>query len=228
MNWIIRQIAKITLIGKLVEKLGPKVPVIFIVISLIFAAFYIPYEYENFLEFRTKYPDDKIGLILNLARPIIINLILIIFIISAFSAEKERKERIEREEAERQRKEAEALARKEEAMRKLDELKKSPVGKATGIVATKEGIGAIGGGAIGAALGGSLGVAGKIVGIGVALNGGIVLAGIGAVVGFFCIIICQIKRVGIFHEEFFAPHYTKSWSYLISKLPLYMVKNLWK
>jgi hypothetical protein len=177
MNWIIRQIAKITLIGKLVEKLGPKVPVIFIVISLIFAAFYIPYEYENFLEFRTKYPDDKIGLILNLARPIIINLILIIFIISAFSAEKERKERIER-------KEAEALARKEEAMRKLDELKKSPVGKATGIVATKEGIGAIGGGAIGAALGGSLGVAGKIVGIGVALNGGIVLAGIGAVVGF--------------------------------------------
>ena len=184
MNWIIRQIAKITLIGKLVEKLGPKVPIIFIFISLIFAAFYIPYEYENFLEFRTKYPDDKIGLILNLARPIIINLILIIFIISAFSAEKERKERIEKEEAERQRKEAEALARKEETMRKLDELKKSPVGKATGIVATKEGIGAIGGGAIGAALGGSLGVAGKIVGIGVALNGGIVLAGVGALVGF--------------------------------------------
>ena len=55
---------------------------------------------------------------------------------------------------------------------------------ATGIVTTKEGIGAIGGGAIGAALGGSLGVAGKIVGIGVALNGGIVLAGVGALVGF--------------------------------------------
>ena len=52
------------------------------------------------------------------------------------------------------------------------------------IVTTKEGIGAIGGGAIGAALGGSLGVAGKIVGIGVALNGGIVLAGVGALVGF--------------------------------------------
>tara|TARA_B110000238_G_C16078594_1_gene418335 strand:- start:154 stop:330 length:177 start_codon:yes stop_codon:yes gene_type:complete len=37
---------------------------------------------------------------------------------------------------------------------------------------------------VGAVLGGSLGVAGKIVGIGVALNGGIVLAGIGALVGF--------------------------------------------
>jgi hypothetical protein len=184
MNWIIKQIAKVTLLGKLVEKLGPKIPIIFVIISLIFAAFYIPYEYENFLEFRIKYPSDKIGLVLNLARPIIINLILIIFIISAFSAEKERKGRIEREEAERQRKEEEALVRKEETLQKLDELKKSPVGKATGIVATKESIGAIGGGAIGAALGGSLGVAGKIIGIGVALNGGIVLAGVGALVGF--------------------------------------------
>ena len=184
MNWLIRQIAKVTLIGKLVEKLGPKVPIIFIFIALIFTAFYIPYEYENFLEFKQKYPEDNIGLILNLLRPLIINIILIILVVSAFSAERERKKRIELEEVERQIKKAEALAMKQEAMRKLEELKKSPVGKATGIVTTKEGIGAIGGGAIGAALGGSLGVAGKIVGIGVALNGGIVLAGVGAVVGF--------------------------------------------
>jgi len=184
MNWLIRQIAKVTLIGKLVEKLGPKVPIIFIFIALIFTAFYIPYEYENFLEFKQKYPEDNIGLILNLLRPLIINIILIILVASAFSAERERKKRIELEEAEQQRKEAEALAMKQEAMRKLDELKRSPVGKATGVVTTKEGMGAIGGGAIGAALGGSLGVAGKIVGIGVALNGGIVLAGVGALVGF--------------------------------------------
>ena len=184
MNWLIRQIAKVTLIGKLVEKLGPKVPIIFIFIALIFTAFYIPYEYENFLEFKQKYPDDNVGLILNLLRPLIINIILIILVVSAFSAERERKKRIELEEVERQIKKAEALAMKQEAMKKLEELKKSPVGKATGIVTTKEGIGAIGGGAIGAALGGSLGVAGKIVGIGVALNGGIVLAGVGALVGF--------------------------------------------
>jgi hypothetical protein len=155
MNWLIRQIARITLIGKLVEKLGPKVPVIFIFIALIFSAFYIPYEYENFLEFKQKYPEDNIGLILNLLRPVIINIILIILVVSAFGAEKERKKRIAMEEAERQRKEAEALAMKQEAIKKLNELKKSPVGKATGIVTTKEGIGAIGGGAIGAALGGS-------------------------------------------------------------------------
>ena len=184
MNWLIRQIAKVTLIGKLVEKLGPKVPIIFIFIALIFTAFYIPYEYENFLEFKQKYPEDNVGLILNLLRPLIINIILIILVVSAFSAERERKKRIEMEEVERQIKKAEALAMKQEAMKKLEELKKSPVGKATGIVTTKEGIGAIGGGAIGAALGGSLGVAGKIVGIGVALNGGIVLAGVGALVGF--------------------------------------------
>ena len=184
MNWLIRQIAKVTLIGKLVEKLGPKVPIIFIFIALIFTAFYIPYEYENFLEFKQKYPDDSVGLILNLLRPLIINIILIILVVSAFSAERERKKRIELEEVERQIKKAEALAMKHEAMKKLEELKKSPVGKATGIVTTKEGISAIGGGAIGAALGGSLGVAGKIVGIGVALNGGIVLAGVGALVGF--------------------------------------------
>ena len=153
MNWLIRQIAKVTLIGKLVEKLGPKVPIIFIFIALIFTAFYIPYEYENFLEFKQKYPKDNIGLILNLLRPLIINIILIILVASAFSAEKERKKRIELEEAEQQRKEAEALAMKQEAMRKLDELKRSPVGKATGVVTTKEGMGAIGGGAIGAALG---------------------------------------------------------------------------
>ena len=76
MNWIIRQIARFTLLGKLVEKLGPKVPIIFILLSLIFAAFYIPYEYENILEFRQKYPNDVIGLSLNLARPSIIILIL--------------------------------------------------------------------------------------------------------------------------------------------------------
>ena len=97
--------------------------------------------------------------------------------------EKEKK-KIELEEAERLRKEAEVIAMKQEAIRKLEELKKTSVGKATEIVTTKESIGAIGGGAIGAALGGSLGVAGKIVGIGVALYGGIVLAGVGAIVGY--------------------------------------------
>ena len=185
MNWLIRQIARVTLIGKLVEKLGPKVPIIFIFLALIFAAFYIPYEYENFLEFKQKYPDNKFGLILNLLRPVIINIILLIFVASAFSAERERKKRIELEEAERKRKEAEAIAMKQEAMRKLEELKKNPVGKTAGVVINKKSIGTLGGAAIGATLGGSLGIAGKFLGAMVFINGAWVLAPVGGILGYF-------------------------------------------
>ena len=185
MNWLIRQIAKVTLIGKLVEKLGPKVPIIFIFIALIFTAFYIPYEYENFLEFKQKYPEDNFGLILNLLRPLIINIILIILVASAFSAEKERKKRIELEEAERQRKEAEAIAMKQEALRKLKELKKNPVGKTAEAVISKKSIGTLGGAAIGATLGGSLGIAGKFLGAMVFINGAWVLAPVGGLLGYY-------------------------------------------
>ena len=183
-SWILRKLAKITILGKIFEKLGPKFPIILLFIFLIFSAFYIPYEYENYLEFQDRYPNNNIGLILNLLRPVVIVLIFLIIIFSAFGIEKERKEGIEREEAELKKKEAEFLAKKASALKKIDELKRSPVGKVAGAVTAKESIGAIGGGTVGAVLGGSLGVAGKIVGIGVALNGGIVLAGIGALVGF--------------------------------------------
>ena len=183
-SWILRKLAKITILGKIFEKLGPKFPIILLFFFLIFTAFYIPYEYENYLEFQDRYPNNNIGLILNLLRPVVIVLIFLIIIFSAFGIEKERKEGIEREEAELKKKEAEFLAKKVSALKKIDELKRSPVGKVAGAVTAKESIGAIGGGTVGAVLGGSLGVAGKIVGIGVALNGGIVLAGIGALVGF--------------------------------------------
>ena len=185
MNWLFKLITKVTLIGKLVEKLGPKVPIIFIFIALIFAAFYIPYEYENILEFKQKYPEDNIGLILNYLRPLIILTILLILVISAFSAENERKKRIEFEEAERQRKEAEALAMKQEAMRKLEELKKNPVGKTAGAVVSKKSVGALGGAAIGATLGGSLGIAGKFLGAMVFINGAWVLAPVGGLLGYY-------------------------------------------
>ena len=185
MNWLIRQIAKVTLIGKLVEKLGPKVPIIFIFITLIFTAFYIPYEYENFLEFKQKYSEDNVGLILNLLRPLIINIILIILVVSAFSAERERKKRIELEEVERQIKKAEALAMKQEAMKKLEELKKNPVGKTAEAVISKKSIGTLGGAVIGATLGGSLGIAGKFLGVMVFINGAWVLAPVGGLLGYY-------------------------------------------
>ena len=185
MNWLIRQIAKITLLGKLVEKLGPKVPAIFIIISLIFFAFYIPYEYENFLEFKIKFPNEDIGLGLNILRPVVIISIFLVFIFSAFEAVRERKQKLEKEEEERKKKEAEFNARKQEAIRKLEELKATPVAKATEAVVTKKSIGTLGGAAIGATLGGSLGIAGKFLGAMVFINGAWVLAPIGGVIGYF-------------------------------------------
>ena len=185
MNWLIRQIAKITLLGKLVEKLGPKVPVIFIIISLIFFAFYIPYEYEKYLEFKIKFPNENIGLGLNILRPVVIISIFLVFIFSAFEAVRERKKQLEKEEEERKKKEAEYNARKQEALRKLEELKATPVAKATEAVVTKKSIGTLGGAAIGATLGGSLGIAGKFLGAMVFINGAWVLAPIGGVIGYF-------------------------------------------
>jgi len=185
MNWLIKQIAKITLLGKLVEKLGPKVPVIFIIISLIFFAFYIPYEYEKFLEFKIKFPNENIGLSLNILRPVVIISIFLVFIFSAFEAVRERKKQLEKEEEERKKKEAEYNARKQEALRKLEELKATPVAKATEAVVTKKSIGTLGGAAIGATLGGSLGIAGKFLGAMVFINGAWVLAPIGGVIGYF-------------------------------------------
>ena len=185
MNWLIKQIAKITLLGKLVEKLGPKVPVIFIIISLIFFFFFIPYEYEKFLEFKIKFPNENIGLGLNILRPVVIISIFLVFIFSAFEAVRERKKQLEKEEEERKKKEAEFNARKQEAIRKLEELKATPVAKATEAVVTKKSIGTLGGAAIGATLGGSLGIAGKFLGAMVFINGAWVLAPIGGVIGYF-------------------------------------------
>jgi heme exporter protein D len=185
MNWLIRQIAKITLLGKLVEKLGPKVPVIFIIISLIFFAFYIPYEYEKFLEFKIKFPNENIGLGLNILRPVVIISIFLVFIFSAFEAVRERKKQLEEVEEERKKKEAEYNAKKQEALRKLEQFKATPVVKATEAVVTKKSIGTLGGAAIGATLGGSLGIAGKFLGAMVFINGAWVLAPLGGAIGYF-------------------------------------------
>ena len=194
-SWILKKFAKITILGKILEKLGPKFPIILLFIFIIFAAFYGPYEYENYLEFKEKYPANDLGLILNLLRPAIIILVFLFIIFSAFAIESERKKKIALEEARLKEKEEEFLAKKEAALKKLNELKKSPIGKVTDVVATKENLGAISGGAVGAALGGSLGVAGKIFGTMVFVNGGWVLAGVGAAVGYLGVKAFKKRRI---------------------------------
>ena len=181
-------IATRLLVGKLFEKIKPKLPLISILAFIIFIVFYAPYEYENFLEFKQRFPDNTTGLYLNLLRPLVIISLIIGSVIYIFlrkkKYEREEAERIAREKAEHERKKAELLAKKEIAMKKLQELKTNPIGKAAEAVTTKEGIGAIGGAGVGAALGGSLGVAGKFLGGMVFVNGGWVLAGVGGLIGY--------------------------------------------
>ena len=196
MNFLFKIITKITFLGKLVEKLGSKVPIIFIFISLIFIAFYIPHEYENILEFTNKYPNDKIGLTLNLFRPIIISFILLILIVASFKAVNEQKRKLIEEEIERQKKAADLLAKKEEALRKITELKNSSITKTTEKIVSKKTVGAIGGSVIGATLGGSLGIAGKFLGTMVFINGAWVLAPIGGLLGYIA-----VKKINKKKEE---------------------------
>lgn len=85
-SWVIKKLAKITILGKIFEKLGPKFPTILLFLFLIFIAFYGPYEYENYLEFNKNYPGNNVGLILNLLRPFVIILIFLFFILSAFGS----------------------------------------------------------------------------------------------------------------------------------------------
>ena len=181
-------IATRLLVGKLFEQMKPKLPIISILALIIFIVFYGPYEYENYLEFKQKFPDNNLGLFLNLLRPLVVIGLLVgtvsYIFINKKRYEREEAERLAREQAEREQEKAELLAKKEAAMKKLQELKTNPIGKAAGAVTTKEGIGAIGGAGIGAALGGSLGVAGKFLGGMVFVNGGWVLAGIGGLVGY--------------------------------------------
>ena len=119
------------LVGKLFEKVKPKLPLISILTFIIFIVFYGPYEYENFLEFKQKFPDNTTGLYLNLLRPLVIISLIIGSVIYIFLSKKkyERKEaeRIAREKAEHERKKAELLAKKEAAMKKLQELKSDRV-----------------------------------------------------------------------------------------------------
>jgi hypothetical protein len=183
-RWVISKLVKITVLGTIFESIRHKIPIILFFVFFIFIAFYGPYEYENYLEFTKKYPDNNTGLILNLLRPLVIISSFLFLLIFSYKIERERKKRIAEEEAELKRREAEFLTKREAALKKLEELKQSPVGKVSQAVGTKETVGAIGGAAIGATLGGSLGIAGKVLGTMVFVNGGWVLAGVGAVVGY--------------------------------------------
>ena len=148
---------------------------------VIISIFYIPYEYFNYLEFKERFPNDIFGVNFLLVRPAILIIVALIIIFSIHNKlkkiEQERIEKIKKEEQER-------LEKIRAAKEKLENLKSSTPVQLDEKTITKPVVGAGAGAAIGAVAGGSLGVAGKLAGVMIAVNGGWILAPIGAVIGY--------------------------------------------
>ena len=148
---------------------------------ILISIFYIPYEYFNYLEFKEKFPNDIFGVNFLLIRPAILIIVALIIIFSIHNKlkkiEQERIEKIKKEEQER-------LEKIRAAKEKLENLKSSTPVQLAEKTITKPVVGAGAGAAIGAVAGGSLGVAGKLAGVMIAVNGGWILAPIGAVIGY--------------------------------------------
>ena len=148
---------------------------------VVISIFYIPYEYFNYLEFKERFPNDIFGVNFLLVRPAILIIVAFIVIFSIHNKlkkiEQERIEKINKEEQER-------LEKIRAAKEKLENLKSSTPVQLAEKTITKPVVGAGAGAAIGAVAGGSLGVAGKLAGVMIAVNGGWILAPIGAVIGY--------------------------------------------
>ena len=148
---------------------------------VIISIFYVPYEYFSYLEFKEKFPNDIFGVNFLLISPAILIIVSLIVIFSIHNKlrkiEQERIEKIKKEEQER-------LEKIRAAKEKLENLKSSTPVQLAEKTITKPVVGAGAGAAIGAVAGGSLGVAGKLAGVMIAVNGGWILAPIGAVIGY--------------------------------------------
>jgi hypothetical protein len=168
-------------LGKVFESIRSNFLITSITLLILVSIFYVPYEYFNYLEFKERFPDDIFGVNFLLIRPVILILVALFLIISTHQKIKKIDqgyiEKIKREEQEK-------LEKIRLAKEKLEELKSSTPIQLAEKTVSKPVVGAGAGAAVGALLGGSLGVAGKLAGVMIAVNGGWILAPIGAVFGF--------------------------------------------
>lgn len=169
------------LFSKLYAWLKPNFFIVLVPTFLIFMAFYIPYEYEKYLEFKLKFPNEQIGIYLNLARPSVIIFTFLFFLrffyIQKQKIEQEHIERLAKIEMEKR----EKIEREQAALERLQEFRENKAVKVAETVATKENIGAAAGGIAGGLIGSSIGIAG----FGTAIAGTFPVAIIGAAVGYF-------------------------------------------
>jgi hypothetical protein len=168
-------------LGKVFDSIRSNFLITSIPLLILVSMFYVPYEYFNYLESKERFPDDIFGVNFFLVRPVILILIALFFIISTHQKIKKiNQDHIEKT----RREEQEQLEKNRLKEEKLEELKsRTPIQLAEQTVSNPF-LGGGFGGLMGILLGGSLGVAGKLAGVMVAVNGGWILAPIGAVCGF--------------------------------------------
>ena len=168
-------------LGKVFDSIRSNFLITSITLLILVSIFYVPYEYFNYLEFKERFPDDIFGVNFLLVRPVILILVALFFIISTHKTiKKNDQDRIEKIRIEEQ----ETLEKIRLAKEKIRKLKSSTPIQLADKTVSKPVVGAGAGAAIGAVAGGSLGVAGKLAGVMIAVNGGWILAPIGAVMGY--------------------------------------------
>ena len=178
-------------LGKVFDSIRSNFLITSITLLILVSIFYVPYEYFNYLEFKERFPDDIFGVNFFLVRPVILIVVTLFFIISTHQKiKKNDQDRIEKT----RREEQEKLEKIRLAKKKLEELKSSTPIQLAEKTVSKPVVGAGTGAAIGALTGGSLGVAGKVAGTMIAVNGGWILAPIGAVIGYLGVKVFNKKN----------------------------------
>ena len=177
---VIKFFATKVFIGSFFNWISNNILLFFLPIITIFSAFYIPYEYEKYLEFKLKFPYDELGIYLNILRPAVIFLTILVVLKIIYSHKKrieaERLEELKRIEQEK----LEKIEREKASLQKIQELRDTTVVKTAEKVVSKEGVGAATGGVVGGVIGSSLGIAG----FGTAIAGTLPVAIIGATIGY--------------------------------------------
>ncbi len=161
-------------LGKVFDSIRSNFLITSITLLILVSIFYVPYEYFNYLEFKERFPDDIFGVNFLLVRPVILILVFLFFIRLTHQRikknDQDRKEKIKKRE---EREESDKI-------RRAKEIADTTLSKPGFLETVVSVFGAV----LGAIAGASLGIAGKIAGVMIAVNGALILAPIGAVIGF--------------------------------------------